>query len=202
MQQAKSGFNAWWLWSVVVIPIAVATTATLWYVQGYEDVRAALKLTARTSFLLFMVAFSASSLHRLWPSRLTAWLLVNRLYIGLAFAASHAIHLAVIILYWDQGIGAFVNSQPFVGFVANVIGYLVIGAMAVTSFKTPARWIGPRGWRMLHRYGAYFIWLDFAKSFIPRAFIMPEYWVFVAILVAGVALRLAAARRERQLQQA
>jgi methionine sulfoxide reductase heme-binding subunit len=122
---------------------------------------------------------------------------VNRRYFGLAFAASHAIHLWVIVTYWDQGVGAFMNSQPYVGFVANVIGYIVIALMAATSFKAPRLWLGPKVWSALHTWGSYYIWLSFAKSFLPRALVMPGYWLPVVLLFGAVALRWMASRKQR-----
>lgn len=199
-QSRMSSLSGWTLWSLVTALIALATATILATATDYEGIRSALRLTARTSFILFMLAFTASSLRRLWPSKATTWLLFNRRFLGLAFAASHAIHLFVIVRYWDHGIAAFVNSQPYIGFIANVIGYIVIAAMAATSFDMTRKWLAPGAWAALHTFGSYFIWLDFAKSFVPRALVMPEYWGFVAVLIAGIVLRAAAYLKSRAAQ--
>ena len=59
--------------------------------------REAIRLTARTSLLLFSLAFVASSLHRLLPGRLTEWVLENRRMFGLGFAFSHLLHAAALV---------------------------------------------------------------------------------------------------------
>src|ERR1041384_7343453 len=56
-----------------------------------------LRWTARTSLLLFLCAFTASSLRAAVPSRATRWLLDERRYLGVSFAVSHTIHLAAIV---------------------------------------------------------------------------------------------------------
>ena len=53
--------------------------------------------TGRCSLFLFSIAFTASSIHRFCPSSLTRWTRQNRRWIGLSFAASHFIHLALIL---------------------------------------------------------------------------------------------------------
>ncbi len=62
--------------------------------RGFEvdGVRMVIRFTARTSLVLFCLAFSAAALARLWPNASTRWLRRNRRYLGVSFAASHAIH--------------------------------------------------------------------------------------------------------------
>src|SRR5262245_7370659 len=66
--------------------------------SGEAGLRAVIRGTARTSFVLFIGAFTASALYRLRPAALTRWLLANRRYLGVSFAASHFIHLIFIVL--------------------------------------------------------------------------------------------------------
>ena len=55
-----------------------------------------IRFTARTSLLLFCLAFSAAALARLWPNAWTRWQRRNRRYLGVTFAASHGIHAVAI----------------------------------------------------------------------------------------------------------
>src|SRR5512143_359766 len=64
---------------------------------GEEGVRAVIRHSAQTSILLFMAAYVASSLRPLWRTPVSKWLLANRRYVGLSYAASHTIHLAAIV---------------------------------------------------------------------------------------------------------
>jgi methionine sulfoxide reductase heme-binding subunit len=186
---ARFGLNAWPLWFAVIAVIGAVTAAMLIMMPGYPGGIAALRFTARTSFVLFTLAFTASALAKLWPGAMSFWLLRNRRYLGLAFAGSHAIHLAVILTFWNAGLSSYVWSLPLIGFWINVVGYIVIGAMALTSFDLTRRALGPAAWSMLHLAGGYYIWFAFAKSYLPRAFADPFYWPFAGVLVAILVLR-------------
>ncbi len=186
--------GGWTLWSLLVGGTGVAALGLLLFLPDYDGIGAALRLTARLSFALFLLAFTASALGQLFPGPPTRWLRTNRRFIGLAFAGSHAIHLAIIVVFWDFGVSAFVRAQPSIGFVANLAGYAVLAAMAATSFGPPRRAIGPGAWSLLHLWGSWFLWLDFAKSYVPRAALDPFYWPFVALLFLAVALRIVAWR--------
>ena len=60
--------------------------------------RAATRHTAQVSFPLFLIAFLASSIARLWPGPLTRALLARRRALGLAFATAHLVHGASILM--------------------------------------------------------------------------------------------------------
>ncbi|HLM15399.1 MAG TPA: hypothetical protein VK362_23580, partial [Reyranella sp.] len=62
-----------------------------------EGVRLAIRATARTSLVLFALAFTASAMAELLPSGTTHWQRRNRRYLGVSFAVSHFIHLGVIL---------------------------------------------------------------------------------------------------------
>ena len=84
------------LWTALVVSAMVAAVLASHGAADLEAVRHALRLTARTSLALFLLAFAASSLRRLWPLPATAWLLRNRRHVGVSFAASHFIHLGLV----------------------------------------------------------------------------------------------------------
>lgn len=65
--------------------------------SGQDGLGVALRATARSSVVLFALAFSASSLFAISRNPATTWLLKNRRYIGVSFAASHFIHLGLIV---------------------------------------------------------------------------------------------------------
>jgi DMSO/TMAO reductase YedYZ heme-binding membrane subunit len=165
-----------------------------------DALRRAIRFTARTSFALFIAAFTASALWRLTPNRFTRWQLRNRRYLGVAFAASHTVHAAAISTYATLDPGAFESGggAPIPGLVA----YALIVAMTVTSFDRTAAWLGHRAWKLLHLVGSYYLCATFLRAFAKRAIAMPIYWLPVAIIVAALALRLLAWQRERRARQA
>ena len=145
-----------------------------------------IRLTARTSCILFLLAFCASSLRRFKSDRFTRWLLQNRRYFGLSMAVSHGFHAIAII-------GAAILSTETIPTDSHGgnLGYLFIIAMTITSFRYPASFLGERGWQILHTVGMYYLWLAFIYSFSNR---LDEslliYLPFVSLLIIAIALRL------------
>ena len=171
--------------------MVAASAATLGvHGAGEEGIRAVIRLTARTSFVLFTAAFAASALARRWPGRTTRWLLANRRQVGVSFAVSHAVHLLAIL--------ALARLQPVftdASILIAVLGYVAIAAMTATSFDRTAAWLGPRQWRRLHLTAGYYIWAVFLASYLPRTILeSPAYAPFVVVLLVVLALRLTAGR--------
>jgi DMSO/TMAO reductase YedYZ heme-binding membrane subunit len=155
---------------------------------------AALRFTARTSFALFLLAFTASSLHRLWPGRFTRWQLRNRRYLGVGFAASHLIHAAAILALSALDPAAFVERAGAGSRIPGLVAYALLLAIAATSFDRTAAWLGRRAWTWLHRIGGWYLWLVFAQAFLRRAPHAPAYWLPAALAIAALALRVVAWR--------
>lgn len=156
---------------------------------GPDAIRVVIRATARTSVALFTLAFAAAALARRWPSRATHWLLANRRYVGVSFAVSHFAHLLAIL-----ALAGLSPGRPVAGagvLVSGGIGYALLAAMTLTSFDRTAAWLGPQRWKRLHTAGAYYLWLVFSLSFVPRAVTEPVlYAPFAAALLAALVLRL------------
>ena len=179
--------NGWPIvgWAALVIVVASATTLGA-QGAGEEGLRAVIRLTARTSFVLFTAAFAASALARRWPGGLTRWLLANRRQVGVSFAVSHLVHLIAIVALTRY---AVLFDEPAV--IIAVLGYVAIAAMTVTSFDRTAAWLGPRRWRRLHLTAGWFIWGVFMASYLPRTILdSPAYAPFVVVLLAVLVLRV------------
>ncbi len=152
--------------------------------------REAIRLTARTSLLLFSLAFVASSLHRLLPGRLTEWVLENRRMFGLGFAFSHLLHAAALVRLARIDPILFDSLTTPVSFIAGGSAYLIILLLAATSFDRTRGWIGERGWARLHGTGMWVIWLFFLINFGKRAAVNGMYWPAMLIIALALALRL------------
>ncbi|EHC18542.1 hypothetical protein [Fischerella thermalis] len=76
--------------------------AVIWLVHGIDEqgMRMTIGGTARTSCILFLCAFVASALRRIWSNSISAWLLQNRRYLGLSFAVSHTYHAIACTGLW------------------------------------------------------------------------------------------------------
>lgn len=155
-----------------------------------EGARMVIRFTARTSLLLFCLAFSAAALARLWPNGWTRWQRRNRRYLGVSFAASHAIHAVAIAWFAAVDPTGFADATSIVSYIFGGIGYAFIFALTATSFDRTAAWLGPRAWRVLHLVGGYYLLLQFMVSFGKRIPEMPLYALFLVPLAAVFALRM------------
>ena len=85
------------------------------------------------------------------------------------------------------------SDNPALGIgiiISGSVVFLLIAAMAATSFDRTAAMIGPRAWRLLHTIGGYYILLTFANAFGRRAVHDTFYLPFAAIVVVVFAIRL------------
>jgi len=155
-----------------------------------EATRTVIRATARTSFVLFLAAFVASSLAALVPNAFTRALMRERRYLGLSFAFSHLVHMAAIVGYgvldpqfWPSR-GALTNTP-------GTIGYVFIALLAVTSFHAVSRHMSAATWKRLHTVGIWVIAAIFGLSFFRRIPSMGvAYAIPFSILCAAVAVRL------------
>src|SRR3979411_166262 len=104
----KNWFEGWRLFAVLTLGLIVLS---IWIASmrqfEVDGVRMVIRFTARTSLLLFCLAFSAAALARLWPNAWTRWLRRNRRYLGVTFAASHGLHAIAIGCFAAMAPAAF-----------------------------------------------------------------------------------------------
>jgi sulfoxide reductase heme-binding subunit YedZ len=189
-------------WRLVGVLSLLLAAMAFYFLVGHgwdvEGIRLVIRATARTSLVLFSLAFTASALAQLAPSAVTRWQRRNRRYLGVSFAVSHGIHLLALI--------ALARSNPELFWkltnVANIAlagtGYLFIFAMAVTSFDRTAAWLGLRKWRLLHLIGGWYIWISFATAVGKRVPLDPFYYPLAALVIAAGVVRLVAIYRRRR----
>lgn len=165
------------------------------YGTDEEGLRVLVRATARASFLLFLPVYVASSARRLWPSPATRWMLRNRRYLGLSFFVAHMLHLDAI---WtlDLLLGDAFRVDP-VTLVGGGLAYVLVTAMALTSSDRAVRWLGPRRWRRLHRFGIHYIWAIWAFTWTNLAFQLQAgglYALPALLTFAALGVRVAAWR--------
>lgn len=192
--------NGWRLVGTLSLVLGAMTLALVashgWDIEG---VRLAIRATARTSLVLFALAFTASALAELVPSQATRWQRRNRRYLGVSFAVSHFIHLAAILALAALDRELFWKLTNVTTIVLAGTAYLFIAAMTATSFDTTAKWLGPQRWRLLHLIGGWYIWISFAVAVGKRVPLDSFYWpMAVLVLAVAVARLLAMFRRGRR----
>ncbi len=195
--------RGWSLLRTSLLLIAAIAVTILWH-SGFsvDGVRMVIRLTARTSLLLFLLAFTASAASRLWPGGWTRWQRENRRYLGLSFAGSHAMHAVAITAFALMDPAVYHARITLATYVLSGLGYVFIVAMAATSFRRAAAWIGPRAWKALHVAGSYYLWLSFMNSYVKRAPADPFYWPFVGLLAAALLIRICGKARGNAPAQA
>lgn len=184
--------SQWRITGLVAIVLAVMSAGSyVWLGLGEEAIRAMVRGTARSSVLLFVLAFSASSLHTLFNTSWSRWLRQNRRYIGVSFALSHFVHLLFLILLMVHFPEDMFAKLHLVEIILAGLTYVFILAMTITSFDGPRQWLGERGWHILHATGMYLIWLIFVETYSFAAWHNPAYLPLVIMLLAAMGLRIA-----------
>src|SRR5580698_8298123 len=89
--------NGWRLTGLLSLLLAAMAAGFLAFHPDVEGLRLVIRATARTSLVLFALAFGAAAMAELAPSDVTRWQRRNRRYLGVSFAVSHAVHLAALI---------------------------------------------------------------------------------------------------------
>ncbi len=185
--------RGWPLVGLVAAMLAVGAVAIVAAHGGSaESLRLVVRITARTSLLLFALAFSASAMVRLWPGSFTRWQSANRRQLGVSFAISHLVHAAALIALVSLDRVLFMSLTTPVSIASGGLAYGFIVAMAATSFDRTAAMIGRRAWRLLHAAGAWYIWISFLVAYGKRVPLSAFYWPFFAVVVALLVIRLVA----------
>lgn len=156
----------------------------------------AARWTARIGLPLFLLAYLASSLERLWPSALTRTIWRDRRWWGLGFAACHTVHLYALV----RALDASGEQRTFASLIPGGTAYVVIFLMALTSNDAAMRVLG-KNWRRLHRFGVHYIWLIFTLAYAGRvisADTRPEALYGVILCLAALGIRIAAWRQGRR----
>ena len=201
---AKKSYSQGWIivgWAALALSVMVAILIAI-YGTGEEGVRVVIRATARTSFVIFLTAFTATALVKLWPGSVTKWIRSNRRYIGVSFAVSHSMHAAAILALALLTAGASIRETDAPALIGGSLAYLFIAAMVATSFDRTTVLLGQRRWQLLHTVGIYYLFLIFLFSYGGRAVVSIYHVPLAVLLVAAITLRLIASRKRKQLAAA
>jgi hypothetical protein len=193
----QSGPNAArWMACAFVVAVLAAAGVLVGVGTGERGTDDGLLVTGRISFLLFWPAYAGGALVTLFGPAFQPLKRRGREF-GLAFAAAHSVHVALVA--WLCWIGATPATGVFVFFgIALVCLYL----LALGSIARVRRALGSLGWRVLQVFGMNYIAYAFATDFLKFRhdggirFIV-AYLPFAALSVVGPALVFAALLRRR-----
>jgi len=180
-------------WSVLLASLFVTGAASLLTVVAGDfsddSFGFVLRWSARFALVIYLLIFIARPLRQLGTHPVSRSLARNRRFIGIGFAAVMTIHL--VFLIWHNG-----PTVNLPGFVTYAMVYL----MLLTSFDRPARWLGPKRWRALHKAGLYWLAIPFSVSIVAGLIETGRavYIVLTALIALALTVRVAAFVRARR----
>ncbi len=155
------------------------------------NIETALSMSAYLAFIVLALVFLLRPLAELRPNRVVRAVVKNRRLLGVAFAGIHTAHLLLISLkdYFDADFDLFLVER-----LPGAAVYATIYLMFITSFAGPARALGPRRWRALHRAGLYVVFTAFLVALVPPALANPAsaHGLLCGLAAIAVLLRIAA----------
>ena len=189
--------NSWSLFWVLALAASAANLLSLPQADFHSarGMSPIILRSVRFALPLFLAAFAASSLALLLPSAGSRWLLMNRRYVGLAFAFGMTWHFSfVAYTLWTFG-----NPLNAKATALDVVGFLSLLLLTLTSFRLFARRLTPLNWRRLHKTGSYVIWLVATAIYFHSVREGGDVFhrVVFAVLLAAFALRAAAWTKKR-----
>lgn len=164
--------------STTLIGLANAVLFGGWSLDGAS---AATRITARCSFVWFIVAWGIGPLAHLWRGGWRSALLRRRRAIGLGFMAAHFVHLIALTTY----IGYFGHESSVVAIVGGGLCYVVLFAMALTSHNWWIARLAPKRWKILHVFGGWFAFAVFTNSYVGRLESQPWLAITALVILAG-----------------
>lgn len=190
------------LLAAITVAIALMCAAlVLAYGATAEAAHAVVRWTARTSLVMFALAYVSRPLVQLKPTRTARDILAYRKWLGLAFAASHGFHLAgIVAIAWPDP-AAFIRAQDPTIVIAAVT-FVLLGAMAVTSHERIKKKLKPATWKRLHRTGMHFAWVSFFGTYATAIGASLAYLAPTVLLAAIASIRVAAHLRGKRHQRA
>lgn len=180
--------NNWNLWWLAALPISAVMLVAIFNtdLDNGAAVSSMIELSVRMAVPFIFLSFAASSVHTLFASPFSRWLLRNRKIIGLIFAAAMAWQLLFIITMVGWYTDYYVEEvYALSDVVEGVVGYAMLIAMVLTSFKFARSRMSPGAWKLMHKFGIYWLWayawsvywwqLFYYHSQLPIDYIY--YWV-------------------------
>ena len=154
--------NSWNLFWLITLPISTVMVFSMMGIElnSARAVSSMIQLSVRCAVPLLFVAFAASSVNVLFPGLFGRWILRNRKFIGLSFAAAMAWQLFFILWMVTQYTEYYFERVFALSDVIEGIGgYLLLTAMVLTTFKFGRKRLSNKQWKILHKVGIYWLWI-------------------------------------------
>jgi hypothetical protein len=200
----KKALNEWRLFWLITGPISTVVIFAMIQtdLSTGPGVSSMIQLSVRCAIPWLYLAFAASSLRLLFQGPLSLWLLRNRKFLGLCFAAAMAWQAFFIVWLVTVHRNYYVEEVYVLrDVIEGVLGYSFLIAMTLTSFTFGRRHLKPRQWKYLHKLGIYSLWIYafsvywWALFYYPDPSLIDYVYYWGGFLAWG--LRAAAWRKKR-----
>jgi DMSO/TMAO reductase YedYZ heme-binding membrane subunit len=154
--------NQWRLFWLITGPISVAMMIAMLQtdLSSGPGVSSMIQLSVRCAIPSLYLAFAASSIRALSGGPLSLWLLRNRKFLGLCFAAAMAWQALFIVWLVTVHRDYYMeNVYVLRDVIEGIISYLFLIAMTLTSFQFGRKRLKPKHWKHLHKIGIYSLWI-------------------------------------------
>lgn len=189
IKSKRSSVSSSWWYALNILALAGITFFALFtYGANEAGYLSFVRLTARNSAFLFVLAFSSTAILQLWSNPVTLWLSNSKKVLFQNFAISHFVHLAGIFAYFSQD---GVDPAPIEIILVGGLGYFLIAALLATANNFSKRLLGT-AWNRLHVFGVYYLWVVFAYSYYGRANKSAMYFALFSMMIIALGLRLVA----------
>ena len=203
----QESLNGWPLFFLVAVLtfVAIAIGLVTIGIATPEATVSMIRLSVQLASPWIFLAFLARPLMQLYPGSFSKWLLRNRRYAGLSFAAGfawQAVFIAVLLaLHPDYYWQVLHNNADL---VLRMLSYLLLLALTITSFYPVRRAMRPRSWRMLHLVGTWYfwaaIWVSYAGVLLTGDFRIVAI-VYVIVGAGVLAVRVVAYLKDRSMPE-
>jgi len=199
--------NSWPLFYLVagLTFVAICVGLVVIGVSTPEATVSMIRLSVQLASPWIFFAFVARPLVQLYPGSFSKWLLRNRRYLGLSFAAGfawQAVFIAVLLaLYPDYYWQVLHNTADL---VLRMLSYLLLLALTITSFYPVRRAMRPRSWRALHLVGIWYFWAAIWVSYAEALLSGDTRIIAIVYVIAGLivlTVRLAAFLKNRSIPE-
>ena len=129
-----------------------------------------IRLSVQLASPWVFLAFVATPLTQLFPGNHSKWLLRNRRYLGLSFAAGfgwQAVFIVVLLALHNAYYWQVLHND--IDFFLRMASYVFLFALTITSFFPVRRKMRPEHWRWLHLAGIWYFWAAIWASYAPMA---------------------------------
>jgi hypothetical protein len=188
-------------WMAAAFAAALLLAAAVLAVRGTDahGIVAALRLTARLSYLLFWPAYAGGALARVMGPRLLPLAERARRF-GLAFAAAHLVHLGLVVWLYRVSTRPPLSTTMFLFFTSAMVWVYLL---ALLSEPRLAARVGHGRCRLLRLIGSEYIAFAFLVDFVITPLRIGvarplEYVPFAFLALAGPLLRLMALARSSE----